>query len=153
MLSVGWVSSRYSACLRAGRSRDRILVGARYSAPVHTGLVAHPVSYTMGTASFLWVKTGEHGTDHPSLSKAKIKESVELYIHLHSRLLWPVLGWTVPIPPLCAVLFVLYTVTSKGRLSWNLCVCISWLSFLYTSRNIFDFFFSLLVIVFCRCFL
>ena len=123
MLSVGWVSSRYSACLRAGRSRDRILVGARYSAPVHTGRVAHPVSYTMGTASFLWVKTGEHGTDHPSLSKAKIKESVELYIHLHSRLLWPVLGWTVPIPPLCAVLVVLYTVILKVGCS-EIYVCV-----------------------------
>jgi hypothetical protein len=38
--------------LRAGRSGDRIPVGARLSAPVQTGPEAHPVSYTTGTGLF-----------------------------------------------------------------------------------------------------
>ena len=35
----------------AGRSGDRIQVGARFSAPVQTGPGAHPASYTMGNGS------------------------------------------------------------------------------------------------------
>jgi hypothetical protein len=38
--------------IRAGRSEDRILVEARFSAPVQTGPGAHLASCTMGTASF-----------------------------------------------------------------------------------------------------
>jgi len=33
------------------RTQDRIPVGVRFSAPVQTGPVAHPASYTMGTGS------------------------------------------------------------------------------------------------------
>jgi hypothetical protein len=46
----GWCS-RYSDSLRAGRSGDRIPVGARFSADVLTGPGAHPASYAMGTGS------------------------------------------------------------------------------------------------------
>jgi len=37
----------------------------RFSAPIHTGPVAHPASYTVGTASFQGVKWSGHGFDHP----------------------------------------------------------------------------------------
>jgi hypothetical protein len=58
-----------SDCLRAGRSGDRILVGARFSAPVLTGPEAHPVSCTMGTDSFPGVNCGGGVTltPHPFL--------------------------------------------------------------------------------------
>ena len=55
--------------LRAGRSGDRIPVGARFSAPVQTGPGAHPASCTMGTGSFPGVKSGRGVTltPHPFL--------------------------------------------------------------------------------------
>ena len=55
--------------LRAGRSGNRILVGARFSAPVQTGPEAHPASCTMGTGSFPGVKIGRGVTliPHPLL--------------------------------------------------------------------------------------
>ena len=56
--------SQYSNQPRAGWSRDRIPVWARFSAPVQTGPVAHPASYTMGTASFLRLKQLKRGVHH-----------------------------------------------------------------------------------------
>jgi hypothetical protein len=52
--SVSWwagIAFDYSDSLQDGRSRDRIPVEARFSAPVQTGPGAHPASYTMGTDS------------------------------------------------------------------------------------------------------
>jgi len=40
------------------QSGDRILVGARFSAPVQTGPGTHPASSTMGSRSFPGVKGG-----------------------------------------------------------------------------------------------
>ena len=59
--------SQYSDSLRAGRSRYRIPVGARFSAPVHTGPGSHPAYYAMGTGSFPGVKQpgGWHWTPNP----------------------------------------------------------------------------------------
>jgi len=46
--------------------RDRIPMGAKFSAPVQTGAEAHPASYTMGTGSLPGVKRQERGvTTHP----------------------------------------------------------------------------------------
>ena len=55
--------------LRAGRSRDRLPVGVRFSAPVQTGPGAHPTSCTMCTGSFPEVKSGRGVTltPHPLL--------------------------------------------------------------------------------------
>jgi hypothetical protein len=52
-----WLS-RYSDCLRAGRSGDRIPVGAIFSAPVQTGPEAHSAYCKMGTGSFQGVRCG-----------------------------------------------------------------------------------------------
>ena len=57
--------SRYRDWLQAGRSGDRMLEGERFSAPVQTGLGAHPASYTMGTGSFKGVKWPGRGVDRP----------------------------------------------------------------------------------------
>jgi len=62
--------------LRAGRYGDRILVEARFSAPVQTGPGAHPASCTMGTGSFPRVKSGRGVTltPHPLLVPLVLKE-------------------------------------------------------------------------------
>ena len=82
----------YSHMLLAARSGDRIPVGARFSAPIHTGLGAHPASYTMGTGSFPGIKRPGLGVDHPPTSSPEVKERAELYIYSPSGPLWPFLG-------------------------------------------------------------
>jgi hypothetical protein len=83
----------YSHLLRPGRSGDRIVVGARFSASIHTGPGSHPASYTMGTGFFPGVKRPGRDFDHPPTSSADIKERVELYIYSTSGSVFPVLGW------------------------------------------------------------
>ena len=61
----GIAQSVIATALRAGRSGDRIPVGARFSAPVQTGPGAHPASCTMGTGSLLGVKRPGRGADPP----------------------------------------------------------------------------------------
>jgi len=60
----------------ARRSRDRIPVEARSSAPVQTGPGAHPATCTMGTCSLLGVKSsrGVTLTPHPILVPLFMKE-------------------------------------------------------------------------------
>ena len=75
---VSWAGQRswYSDWLWAGRSGDRIPVGARFSAPVQTGSGAHPASCTMGIGSFPGVKSGRgvRLTPHPLLVPLVMKE-------------------------------------------------------------------------------
>ena len=84
--------SRYSDSLRAGRSGDRIPVGARFSAPLQTGPGAYPASCTMGTGSFPEVKRPGRGADHPPSSKCRGHERVGLYLYTPSGPSWPVIG-------------------------------------------------------------
>jgi hypothetical protein len=58
--------------LRAGRSGDRIPVGAIFFAPVQTGPGAHPASCTMGTGSFPGLKRLGRGADHAHPSCAEV---------------------------------------------------------------------------------
>ena len=83
---------RYSDSLRAGRSGDRILVEARFCAPVQSGLGTHPTSCTMRTGSFLAVKRSGRGVDHPLPYSAEVKERVELYISFIFGPSWSVIG-------------------------------------------------------------
>ena len=81
----------YSGLLLDGRSGDLILLWARFSAPVKTGLGAHPVSCIMGTWSFPGVKLPGRGVNHPPPFSVEFKERVELYLYTvvyhHGRLL------------------------------------------------------------------
>jgi hypothetical protein len=56
------------------RSGDRIPVGARFLAHVHTGPGAHPAPCTVGTGSFPGVKRPRRGADQPPPSSAEVKK-------------------------------------------------------------------------------
>ena len=88
LVQLSW----YSDSLRVGRSRDRILVGVRFSTPVQTGSEAHPASCTMDTGSFLGVKRPGRDVDHPPPSSAEVKKNVDLYLYSPFGPSWPVLG-------------------------------------------------------------
>ena len=76
--------------------------GARFSAPVQTGLGAHPASCTMGTGFFPGVKSGRGVTLTPHPFQCCGHERVELYLYspygpcgLYKASL-PVQGCTLP---------------------------------------------------------
>jgi hypothetical protein len=97
---------RDSDSLRAGRSADRILVQARFSAPVQTGPGAHPASYKTGTGSFPGIKRPRRGVNHPS--------------HLAPRLK----NRAIPLLPLCAFMTsnrVNFTLQQQINFSTTLC--------------------------------
>ena len=83
--------------LRHNKYGDPIAVGARFSAPVHTGPGAHHASYTMGTGSrFRGVKQQGHDVKHPPPPSAEVKERVEIYLYSPSGPSWPVPRRTSP---------------------------------------------------------
>ena len=92
--STDTTGSRYSDSLRAGRSGDRIPVGARFSAPVQTCPGAHPASCTLRTGSFPGVKRPGRGADHPPPPKRRGHERVGLYLYSPSGPSWSVIGRT-----------------------------------------------------------
>jgi hypothetical protein len=75
-----------------------IPVAARFSAPVHTGLGAHPASllYNGYRIPFPGEKWSGRGVNHASPSSVEVKERVELYLYSRSGTSWPVLGRTLP---------------------------------------------------------
>ena len=75
--------------------------GARFSAPVQTGIGTHPASCAIGTGSFPGVKRPGRGVDLSPPSSAVIKERVELYICSPSGSSWPVKGRTLPFTLRC----------------------------------------------------
>jgi len=133
--------SRYNDWLRAGRSGDRIPVGARFSAPVQTGPGAHPASYTMGTRSFLGVKRLGRGVDYPPPSSAEVKERLELYLYSVFGPSWPVRGGTLPWRSVVSGLPVRHFFVQKIRCEFDIC-CVSFLhSALNPSRPVRNFMF------------
>ena len=54
--------------------RDRIPVGARFSAPAHTGPGAHPACCTMGTGIIAEVMRPAHDVDHPPHLAPRLKK-------------------------------------------------------------------------------
>jgi len=65
------------ASLRAGRSRNRVPVGTRFSAPIQTGPGAYPASHTMGTGS----PRPRRDVNNPPPPSAAVKERVEVYTY------------------------------------------------------------------------
>jgi hypothetical protein len=70
----------------AGRSGDRIPVGARFFAYVQTGPGAYPASYTMGIGFFPGVKRPGRGADHPPPTSAGVKNTCTPPLGLHGLL-------------------------------------------------------------------
>jgi len=112
---------RHSDWLRAGRSRDRIPVRARFSAPVQTGPGAHSASCTMSTGSFPGVKSGRGVTltPHPLLVPWSWKSTAIPLLHL----------WAVrPVQSLSACTRVTFTFTYDKNfiVTWKLCRYLTW---------------------------
>jgi hypothetical protein len=103
--------SRYSDSLRAGRSGDRIPVGARFSVHVHTGPGAHPASQYNGYRVFHGGKAAGAWCWPPTPSNTEVKERVELYLYSPSGPSWSVLGWPLPLP-LC------YNIEGKNQFGY-----------------------------------
>ena len=104
---VGWVAQ--SVQRLAGWSRDRNLVGARFSAPVQTGPGAHPASCTGGTGSFLGGKEWPgRDADPPTPSSAMVMKG-------QSYTSTPHMGRTACTEPQCLYKGALYLTVTINR--------------------------------------
>ena len=72
--------------------------GPGFLHPSRPALGSTQPSIRVGTSSFPGVRQLVHGTDHRPPSSTEVKERAELYLYSPSRLLWPVLVWTLPLP-------------------------------------------------------
>jgi len=77
--------------LWAGQAGDQILVGVTFFAPDRTSHGAHPVSYTMGTGSFVGVKQLGNCFIHTSQSYVEVKRKVEQYLISSSVPSWQII--------------------------------------------------------------
>ena len=69
------------------------MVGARFFAPVQTGLEGPPsLMYSVNLVAFPRVKRRECGVNHPTPFSAEGEERVELYLYSPSGTSWPILG-------------------------------------------------------------
>ena len=85
--------SRYSDSLRAGRSGDRIPVGARFFALVRLGSgVPTQPPYSGYRVSFWVVKRSRRGVKHQPPFSAEVKERVDLYLYSASGPSWLIRG-------------------------------------------------------------
>ena len=71
---------------------SRLGGGRDFPHSVQTGPGVHPVSFIMGTGSFLGVRLPGRGVDHAPPSSAEFKERVELYLYSPFGPSWLVLG-------------------------------------------------------------
>ena len=83
-VSIPKMFIRHGYWLLAGRSRNRIPVGSKFSAPVQIDPGAHPASYTMGTGSRPGLEQPETGDNPQNLSIANLKERVKLHFYVPS---------------------------------------------------------------------
>jgi len=123
--------SRYSDWVRAGRSGDRIPVGARFSAPIQNGPGpgAHPLSCTMGTGSFPGLKSGRGVT-----------LTLLLFLDNGTRMPWSRKSRAIPLLPLWAVRPV-QSLSACTRVHFTFTFCV-WYKFLYRTAA-FVLFYSL----------
>jgi hypothetical protein len=94
----GW-RIRYSDLLWAGRPGDRIPVGGEIFRTRPHPPSGQPSLLSNGQRDFFpRVKRPRSGVNHKLSSGAEVKERVELYLYSTSEILWPVLGWSLPLP-------------------------------------------------------
>ena len=90
---------------QAGRSGDRIPLGARFSAPFQTGRKAHPAFCTVGTG-FLSRGQSDRGvvlTTHPLLVP-RLRMGWSFILHFPLYLHWHVMGWPLSLLLLLSVI-------------------------------------------------
>jgi hypothetical protein len=86
------ILQRYPSPQRDGRSRSRIPVGVKFSAPVQIGPGTHPASVQWVHSPFPGVN--RQGSGFLTTSSVDVKDRVQLHLYSSSEPSWPVLGWT-----------------------------------------------------------